>query len=132
MKQVRGAGICADVLGRQRSYAGAQESHKCSCACEPREWYVCAYTSELLLLPAEKEERDLSVFVLLKSCMQVLLKAMPHLWQSVRPAMSVIHAHLCYSLSLQTGKQQLHPSAQSETPRLDSSAQAGEVLGQSS
>ena len=63
MNQVRGPGVCAGGLGRQRGCAGAQGIHKCMRACEPRECRVCACTSEVLLLPAEEEERDLSVFM---------------------------------------------------------------------
>ena len=46
---------------------------------------VRAFTSELLSLPAEEEEGDLTVYVyvLCESYMWVLLKAAPCLWQSV-------------------------------------------------
>lgn len=63
MKQVRGPGVCAGVLGRQRGCAGAQGIHKHVRACEPREWSVCACTGEFLLLPAKEEERYLSVYI---------------------------------------------------------------------
>ena len=53
--------------------------------CESRECRVCAFASDLLSLPAKEEEGDLAVYayVLCESCMSVLLKAVPCLWQSV-------------------------------------------------
>lgn len=106
------------------------------------EWCVCAFTSECQPLPAKEEEGILAVYtyVLCKSCMWVLLKAAPCLWQSVWPAVSAsslcvsgAHAQLHRWLHLQTGKRQPHPSAWAETlcPRAGLQQPSRRSLGRS-
>lgn len=88
------------------------------------EWCTCAFISEFQSLPAKREEGILAVYtyVLCKSCMWVLLKAVPCLWQLVQLVVSVsfvrvcgrlsaIQAQLSYLFQLWRAKQQWHPSA---------------------
>ena len=76
----KGAGMQAGVPSGQMGLASTRGNHKCACVCEPGECHTCAYTSDLLPLPAQQEEETwLSVLVFYESYMQVLLKAAPFL-----------------------------------------------------
>lgn len=79
------------------------------------------FLSEIQTLSTTEQEGDSAAhaYVLCKSCMWVLLKAVPCLWQPAQLVIPValvqvwvvIHAQLCHGLKLQTEKQQPSPSA---------------------
>lgn len=49
-------GVPAGLLNGQRGHAGTQGIYSCAHACEPGEWHVGVYTSDLQPLPAQREE----------------------------------------------------------------------------
>lgn len=129
MKRVRGPRIQAGCEEDRRAMLVLEGS--ANVCCEPGQCLVCAFTGELLSLPAEQEEGHLAVciYVLCESY-TVQLKAPPCLWQSVGLAISMSYMCLCatvcvcvsgtrtqllYWLSLQPGKLQPRPSAWAET-----------------
>lgn len=99
MTRVRGPSIQAGCEEDRRAMLVLEGS--ANVCCEPGQCLVCAFTGELLSLPAEREEGHLAVciYVLCESY-TVQLKAPPCLWQSVGLAISMSCMCLCACVSV--------------------------------